>query len=126
MSENWIFTKYEKLPISKSFSFIAGVVDTGYQPLLSNISKYFSKNSKWAPWYTQGPGGNWFMKKTWSRKSGVRLPLNMWHCTYKDRAFKYFESSINRITSVTLEGDVECTLQFMDSLRGKQKKGRES
>ncbi len=24
-----------------------------------------------------GPGGYWFMKKTWSRKSRVRLPLNL-------------------------------------------------
>ncbi len=38
--------------------FIAGVVD------------------KTAPMeYLRGPGGHWFMKKTWSRKSRVRLPL---------------------------------------------------
>ncbi len=35
----------------------------------------FRKHSKWPPWYTQEPGGNWFMKKTWSQKSRVRLPL---------------------------------------------------
>jgi hypothetical protein len=48
---------------------------------------------------------------------------------YKDHArfaFKYFEKSMNNITSVTLEGEIESSLQVMDSLRGKQKKGRES
>jgi hypothetical protein len=29
------------------------------------------------PWYSQVPGGNWFMKKIWSRKSRVRLPLTV-------------------------------------------------
>jgi hypothetical protein len=28
-----------------------------------------------APWYTQWPGVNWFMKKTWSLKSSVTIPL---------------------------------------------------
>ncbi len=35
----------------------------------------FRKNSKWLQWNTWRPGGHWFMKKTWSRKSRVRLPL---------------------------------------------------
>jgi hypothetical protein len=35
----------------------------------------FHKNLKWLPRYTQVPWGNWFMKKTWCRKSCVRLPL---------------------------------------------------
>jgi hypothetical protein len=33
----------KKLPVSKFFPFIAGVVDTGDQPLLSNISANFEK-----------------------------------------------------------------------------------
>ncbi len=41
-----------------------------------NISANFRKNSKWLQWNTWGPGGPWFMKKTWSRKSRVRLPLS--------------------------------------------------
>jgi hypothetical protein len=55
------------------------------------------------------------------------------HCTvyihYKDHArfaFKYFDISMNNITSVTIEGEIESTLQVMDSLRGKQKQGREN
>ncbi len=34
-----------KFAISKIFSFNAGVVDTGYKPLLSNIGAHFRKNS---------------------------------------------------------------------------------
>jgi hypothetical protein len=32
---------------------------------------------KWPQWDTQGPRGDWFMKKAWSRKSHVRLPLKI-------------------------------------------------
>ncbi len=39
------------------------------------MSANFWKNFKWSYWDTQGPEGNWFMKKTWSWKSRVRLPL---------------------------------------------------
>ncbi len=38
----------KKLPVSKIFPFIAGVVDTGDQPLLSNISANFEKIWKMA------------------------------------------------------------------------------
>jgi hypothetical protein len=37
----------------------------------------FEKIKKRPQRNTQGPGGHWFMKKTWSRKSRVRLPLNL-------------------------------------------------
>ena len=63
--------------ISKFFSFFAGVADTADKHLFPNISANFRKNSKWSYWNTQGPRGHWFMKKTWSRKSRVRLPLTL-------------------------------------------------
>ncbi len=43
-------------------SFIAGVVDTGDEYKVVNISENFHKNSKWLYLETQGPGGNWYMK----------------------------------------------------------------
>ncbi len=50
-----------------------------YSPVINlycRISSWiFLKNSKWSPWNTQGSGGKWFMKKAWSRKSRVKLPL---------------------------------------------------
>ncbi len=55
--------------------FIAGVNDTGDKYSFANISANFWKNSKRPHWNTWGPGEHWFMKKTWSRKSRVRLPL---------------------------------------------------
>jgi hypothetical protein len=48
----------KKLPVSNVFPFIADVVDTGDQPLLSNISGNFRKNLKWPLWDTQWPAGN--------------------------------------------------------------------
>jgi len=44
--------------------YATGVVDTGGQPWAANISANFRQNSKRPYWYTQGLGGNWFMKKT--------------------------------------------------------------
>ena len=55
--------------------FIAGVVDTSDKYSFANISVNFRKNSNRPQWYTWGHGGHWFMKKTGSRKSRVRLPL---------------------------------------------------
>ncbi len=49
--------------------FATGVVDTGGAPWLANISADFRKNSKRSKWNTLGRGGNWFMKKTRSKKS---------------------------------------------------------
>jgi hypothetical protein len=69
-------TKYEKNFISKFVSFFAGVVDIADKHSFANISGNFWKNSKWSYWDTQGPGGHWFMKKIWCRKSRVRLPLS--------------------------------------------------
>ncbi len=60
----------------KFFSFIAGVVDTAEQHQFAIISANFRKKWKRSQWHTQGPGGHWFTKKTWDRKSRVRLPLN--------------------------------------------------
>ncbi len=39
----------KKLPVSKYFPFTAGDVDTGDQPLLSNISENFHTNFEMAP-----------------------------------------------------------------------------
>ncbi len=58
--------------------FFAGVNNTAEQFIkysFANISANFRKNLKRPQWNTWGPGGHWFMKKTWSRKSRVRLPL---------------------------------------------------
>jgi hypothetical protein len=49
---------------------------------LYNISANFWKKSKRPLWYTQGLGGNWFMKRTRSKKSRDTVPLktqNMFH-----------------------------------------------
>ncbi len=56
-------------------NFAAGVVDTGGAPWLANISANFRKNSKRSKWNTLGLGGNWFMKKTRSKKSRDTVPL---------------------------------------------------
>ncbi len=37
--------------------------------------EFSKKKSKQPSWYTQGIGGNWFMKKTRSRKSRDTVPL---------------------------------------------------
>ncbi len=45
-------------------------------PWLANISANFRKNSKRSNWNTLGLGGNWFMKKTRSKKSRDTVPLS--------------------------------------------------
>jgi hypothetical protein len=67
--------KMEKNYTWNFFSFIAGVVDTAEQHLFAVISANFRTKSKRSQWHTQGPGGHWFTKKTWGRKSRVRLPF---------------------------------------------------
>ncbi len=72
------------------------------------ISTNFRKTSKWLRWDSQGPGGNWFMKKTWRqkiscqthcRKSGEFLSLlpYCWHLHIYFSSFlrkhKYFRPS---------------------------------
>ncbi len=62
--------------IDTAEQLIAGVVDTGDKHhSFANISANFRKYSKRLHLNTWGPGGHWLMKKTWSRKSRVRLPL---------------------------------------------------
>ncbi len=51
------------------FPFATNVNDTNGAPWAANISANFWKKSKRPFWDTQGLEGNWFMKKTWSRKS---------------------------------------------------------
>ncbi len=48
----------KKIPVSKFFPFFAGVIDTGDQPLLLNISANFHKHLKWPQPDTQGSRGN--------------------------------------------------------------------
>ncbi len=68
------------------FPIATGVVDTGGKPWASNISATFRKNSKRPSWYNKGLGGNWFMKKTRSKKSRDTVPLNklsfQWKCNF--------------------------------------------
>ncbi len=61
--------------LSQNFSLFSPVSLT---PLINSAN--FWKNSKWSYWDTQGPGGYWFMKKTWSR-----LPLKKTEGTNKTR-----------------------------------------
>jgi hypothetical protein len=55
--------------------FATSVVDTCGAPLLVNISANFQKNLKRSYWDTLGLGGNWFKKKTRSKKSRDTVPL---------------------------------------------------
>ena len=64
----------KKLSFKNFFLFIAGVVDTGDQPLLSKISANFRKILKWTHLDTKGPWGNCFVKKSVIEKSRSRLP----------------------------------------------------
>ncbi len=57
-------------------NFGTGVVDTGGAPWLANISANFRKNSKRSKRNTLELGGNWFMKKTRSKKSRDTVPLS--------------------------------------------------
>ncbi len=63
--------------------FISGVNDTGdigeifEKHSFVNILANFRKNLKRPPWNTQGLGGHWFMKKTWSWKSPVKTPFKL-------------------------------------------------
>ncbi len=58
------------------FPFAAGVPNTGGTPWAANISANLRKNSKLPQRFTQGLGGNWFMKK--NQKSKIS-----WHCPFK-------------------------------------------
>ncbi len=46
-----------------------------FSPVSLTPLNSFSPVSMTPVWNTWRPGGHWFMKKTWSRKSRVRLPL---------------------------------------------------
>jgi hypothetical protein len=66
--------------------FATGVVDTGGAPWLANISTTFRKNLKRSKRNTLGWGGNWFMKKTRSKKSRDTVPLNQ--CRFETLPFQ--------------------------------------
>ncbi len=60
--------------IDTTEQFIAGVVDTADKKFIRDyLGEFLKKVGK--KWNTQGPGWHWFMRKNWSRKSRVRLPL---------------------------------------------------
>ena len=71
---------YKNFPDWWFFSFATGVSDTGGQPWAANISANFRKNSKRSKWDTLGLGGNWFIKKTRSKKSRDTVPLIAQSC----------------------------------------------
>ncbi len=60
---------------------------------------------KWSKWDTQGPGGHWFMKKIWCRKSRVRLLLTVSFLVFEHNLpfgilFNLFNSSLKPKLSV--------------------------
>ncbi len=73
--------------------FATGVVDTGGAPWLANISANFQKNLKRSKWDTLGLWGNWFMKKTRSKKSRDTVPLNQYILKISLRQILIFWSS---------------------------------
>ncbi len=73
-------------------NFAAGVVDTGGAPWLANISANFRKISKRSKWNTLELGGNWFMKKTRSKKSCDTVPLNKYSAINHSKFFLYRRS----------------------------------
>ncbi len=62
--------KFENVSDLRFFLFA-----TGSALWAANISANFQKNSNRPYWYNQGLGGNWFMKKTRSKKSRDTVPL---------------------------------------------------
>ncbi len=67
--------------------FNADAVDTGDKYSFANFYANFRKYSKQPQLNTWGPGGHWFMKKTWSRKSRVRLPLRLYLFIIKGKEY---------------------------------------
>ncbi len=65
--------------------FVAGVIDTGVRrchwywwcTMTCKYLREISNKFELPEWDTQGLGENWFMKKTWSRKSHGAVPLNV-------------------------------------------------
>ncbi len=77
--------------------FATGVVDTGGAPWLANISTNFRKILKRSKRNTLGLGGNWFMKKTRSKKSRDTVPLRACgHLGYK--LYKSFNCTLAPVT----------------------------
>jgi hypothetical protein len=74
--------------------------------------KLFSKRSEHIQWDTQGSGGHWFMKKTWSRKSRVRFFLK--YCSYAQSclftALKSFSVEIIRTWHQWTESTKQCPM----------------
>jgi hypothetical protein len=64
-------------PVANNGNNIAlSVVDTGGAPWLANISAKFRENIfETVLMESSGAGGNWFMKKTRSKKSRDTVPL---------------------------------------------------
>ncbi len=71
--QNLLLTKTGVVDTSEKL--IATVVDNCDKHWITNISANFLQNLKRPQWKIEGTRGNCFMKKTWCRKSRVRLPL---------------------------------------------------
>ncbi len=68
--------KFAAAVVDTGGNFAAGV-DTGGAPWLANISSNFRKKLKRSLRDTLGLGGNWFMKKTRSKKFRDTVPLKV-------------------------------------------------
>ncbi len=66
----------KKLSVSKFVPFIAGVIDIGDKTNF-RISPRIFVNVWNGPWYTQGPGEHWFMKKNLESKISFQVPFNL-------------------------------------------------
>jgi hypothetical protein len=80
--------KFATSVVDTGGNFAAGVVNTGGAPLLRKLSKKFETV---LTGYS-GAGGNWFMKKTRSKKSRDTVPLNSLtiYCMYFSLFIAYF------------------------------------
>ncbi len=97
---------------------IAGVVDTVINIHLQISSRIFEKKFRNSPkWNTWGPGGKWFMKKTWRRKSRVRLPFR-YSIQFETLASKRSSLRIKRPCEIYLEAFKEMVQLFGGEVPG--------
>jgi hypothetical protein len=103
--------------------FATGVGDTGGAPWFANISVNFRKNLKRSLWDTLGLGGNWFMKKTRSKKSRDTVPLRSESSDQSEMAWLvngdglFIKGLINSFCQLQGRGKRDPALQSASSLR---------
>ncbi len=85
--------------------FATCVVDTDGASWLANISAYFRKRFKWN---TLGLGGNWFMKKTRSKKCRDTVPLIHVRCAPYARVHHILQSGTKNLASDEVEMKWAC------------------